>query len=111
MGVRARTTRPLWARERPSSGSAGASRLSGSKPRGSAGAAAISGALRWLDALWDAGLLAGVWRLRDAQRRWAEALEGEGPCAAVDACRGLGERLGGVPDPVPGAGENARIAE
>jgi len=56
--------------------------------------ARISRALRWLDGLWDAGLLAGTWRLRDAQRRWAAALEGRGPSAALDACRALGERLG-----------------
>lgn len=57
-------------------------------------AAKVSRALRWLDALWDAGLLAGVWRLRDAQMRWAKALEGEGPCAAWDACQAVGARLG-----------------
>jgi hypothetical protein len=57
-------------------------------------AARVSKALRWLDALWTANLLAGVWRLRDAQRRWAAALDSEGPCAALDACRALGERLG-----------------
>ena len=56
--------------------------------------ARVSRALRWLDALWDAGLLAGTWRLRDAQRRWAGALEGSGPSAALDACRTVGERLG-----------------
>ncbi|MEQ1918186.1 MAG: hypothetical protein ABL955_03230, partial [Elusimicrobiota bacterium] len=57
-------------------------------------AAQVSRALRWLDALWDAGLLAGTWRLRDAQSRWARALENQGPCAALDACRALGARLG-----------------
>jgi alpha-amylase/alpha-mannosidase (GH57 family) len=57
-------------------------------------AAAVSRALRWLDALWDAGLLAGTWRLRDAQGRWAAALEGRGPSAALDACRAVGARLG-----------------
>ncbi|MBI5245854.1 MAG: DUF3536 domain-containing protein [Elusimicrobia bacterium] len=56
--------------------------------------AEVSRALRWLDALWDADLLSGVWRLRDAQRRWAAALEEHGPCAALDACRAVGERLG-----------------
>ncbi len=56
--------------------------------------AKVSLALRWLDALWDAGLLCGTWRLRDAQSRWAAALEGEGPCAALDACRAVGARLG-----------------
>ncbi|MCM2304233.1 MAG: DUF3536 domain-containing protein [Elusimicrobia bacterium] len=56
--------------------------------------ARVSRALRWLDALWDAGLLAGTWRLRDAQRRWADALEGRGPSAALDACRAVGARLG-----------------
>lgn len=59
-----------------------------------ADAARVSRALRWLDALWDAGLLAGTWRLRDAQGRWARALEGRGPCAALDACRAVGARLG-----------------
>lgn len=54
----------------------------------------VSRALRWLDALWDAGLLAGTWRLRDAQDRWARALEGQGPSAALDACRAVGARLG-----------------
>ena len=56
--------------------------------------AGISQALRWLDALWDSGLLAGTWRLRDAQSRWAAALEGRGPSAALDACRSVGTRLG-----------------
>lgn len=56
--------------------------------------ARVSSALRWLDALWDAGLLAGTWRLRDAQGRWAAALEGRGPSAALDACRAVGARLG-----------------
>ncbi|MDD5301932.1 MAG: DUF3536 domain-containing protein [Elusimicrobia bacterium] len=56
--------------------------------------ARVSSALRWLDALWDAGLLAGTWRLRDAQSRWAAALEGRGPSAALDACRAVGARLG-----------------
>lgn len=56
--------------------------------------ARVSRALRWLDALWDAGLLAGTWRLRDAQDRWARALEGQGPSAALDACRAVGARLG-----------------
>ena len=54
----------------------------------------VSRAMRWLDALWDAGLLSGVWRLRDAQDRWARALEPHGPCAALDACRAVGDRLG-----------------
>jgi hypothetical protein len=58
------------------------------------GAAKISRALRWLDALWDGGLLTGTWRLRDYQRRWAEKLKSAGPSAASDACRALGERLG-----------------
>lgn len=58
------------------------------------GSARISRALRWLDALWDAGLLAGTWRLRDAQSRWAAALEGRGPSAAADACAAVGARLG-----------------
>ncbi len=57
-------------------------------------ASRVSRALRWLDALWESGLLAGTWRLRDAQSRWATALEGEGPCAALDACRAVGARLG-----------------
>jgi len=56
--------------------------------------AEISRAMRWLDALWDAGLLAGTWRLRDVQRRWAVALEGLGPSAALDACEAVGARLG-----------------
>ena len=56
--------------------------------------ARVSRALRWLDALWDAGLLAGTWRLRDAQDRWARALEGQGPSAALDACPAVGARLG-----------------
>lgn len=59
-----------------------------------ADSARVSRALRWLDALWDAGLLAGTWRLRDAQDRWARALEGRGPSAALDACRAVGARLG-----------------
>jgi len=58
------------------------------------GAAKISRALRWLDALWSAGLLAGTWRLRDFQSRWNETLSRDGPSAAKDACRALGERLG-----------------
>jgi hypothetical protein len=58
------------------------------------GAAKISRALRWLDALWSAGLLAGTWRLRDFQRRWNEKLSHAGPSAEKDACRALGERLG-----------------
>ena len=57
-------------------------------------AALISRAMRWLDALWDAGLIAGAWRLRDAQARWDEALRGEPASAAGDACRALGLRLG-----------------
>lgn len=60
----------------------------------SGGAAAVSRALRWLDALWAAGLLAGTWRLRDFQRRWTEKLKSAGPSAEKDACRALGERLG-----------------
>ena len=56
--------------------------------------ARVSRALRWLDAIWDSGLLTGTWRLRDAQSRWALALEGQGPCAAFDACAALGARLG-----------------
>lgn len=56
--------------------------------------ARVSRALRWLDVLWDAGLLAGTWRLRDAQARWSSALEGRGPSAALDACRAVGARLG-----------------
>lgn len=59
-----------------------------------AGAAEISRALRWLDAMWNTGLLASAWRLRDFQDRWGEALAPLGPCAALDACRALGERLG-----------------
>ena len=58
------------------------------------GAAKVSRALRWLDALWDTGLLTGTWRLRDFQRRWAEKLESAGATAEKDACRALGERLG-----------------
>jgi alpha-amylase/alpha-mannosidase (GH57 family) len=60
----------------------------------SGGAAAVSRALRWLDALWAAGLITGVWRLRDFQRRWAEKLARAGASAEKDACRALGERLG-----------------
>lgn len=58
--------------------------------------ARLSAALRWLDALWSAGLLRGVWRLRDLQERWSRALAAAepGPSAAKDACRALGERLG-----------------
>ncbi len=58
------------------------------------GAARISRALRWLDALWTCGLLAGAWRLRDFQRRWNGKLAGAGASAEKDACRALGERLG-----------------
>ena len=56
----------------------------------------VSAALRWLDALWSAGLLRGVWRLRDIQERWSRALSAAepGPSPAKDACRALGERLG-----------------
>ncbi|MDE2511866.1 MAG: DUF3536 domain-containing protein [Elusimicrobia bacterium] len=57
-------------------------------------AATISRALRWLDALWSAGLLHGAWRLRDFQRRWNQKLAHSGPSAEKDACRALGERLG-----------------
>ncbi len=58
--------------------------------------AKVSAALRWLDALWAAGLLRGVWRLRDVQERWSRALAAAapGPSPAKDACRALGERLG-----------------
>lgn len=57
--------------------------------------AKLSSALRWLDTLWDAGLLHGTWRLRDLQERWSRALAAEpGPSPAKDACRALGERLG-----------------
>jgi hypothetical protein len=58
------------------------------------GAAKISSALRWLDALWDLGLLKETWRLRDHQHRWAEKLKSSGPSAEKDACRALGEHLG-----------------
>jgi hypothetical protein len=58
------------------------------------GADKLSRALRWLDALWNAGLLTGTWRLRDFQRRWHEKLASAGPSAEKDACRALGERLG-----------------
>ncbi|MFI5346637.1 MAG: DUF3536 domain-containing protein [Elusimicrobiota bacterium] len=58
------------------------------------GGARISRALRWLDVLWTAGLLAGAWRLRDFQRRWNAKLAHAGPSAEKDACRALGERLG-----------------
>ncbi len=58
--------------------------------------AVLSSALRWLDALWSAGLLCGTWRLRDVQERWSRALAAAdpGPSAAKDACRALGQRLG-----------------
>ncbi|MFI5361578.1 MAG: DUF3536 domain-containing protein [Elusimicrobiota bacterium] len=58
------------------------------------GGAKLSRGLRWLDALWDAGLLLETWRLRDFQRRWAEKLASAGASAEKDACRALGERLG-----------------
>ena len=58
------------------------------------GAAKVSRGLRWLDALWNAGLLSETWRLRDFQRRWAEKLKSAGATAEKDACRELGERLG-----------------
>ncbi len=57
------------------------------------GGAAASRALRWLDALLPLGLVRGLWRLRDAQDRWEQALENAGPSAARDACRAFGERL------------------
>jgi hypothetical protein len=57
-------------------------------------AALVSRAIRWLDALWDGGLLTATWRLRDAQNRWSEALRGSAPSASGDACRALGVRLG-----------------
>lgn len=60
----------------------------------SGAAADLSRALRWLDALWAAGLVTGTWRLRDFQRRWSEKLKNAGPSAEKDACRALGERLG-----------------
>ena len=60
----------------------------------SGGSAKVSRALRWLDALWDAGLLTGTWRLRDFQRRWSEKLKSAAASAEKDACRALGERLG-----------------
>ncbi|MBI3289367.1 MAG: hypothetical protein HYZ74_07595, partial [Elusimicrobia bacterium] len=56
--------------------------------------ALISRALRWLDVLWEAGLLAGTWRLHDVQQRWSLALAGSKPSMARDACRALGARLG-----------------
>ena len=56
--------------------------------------AALSRALRRLDALWDAGLLTGTWRLRDFHARWSERLATAGPSAQKDACRALGQRLG-----------------
>ena len=59
-----------------------------------AGGALLSRALRWLDALWDAGLLSGHWRLRDFHARWSARLAAAGPSAEKDACRALGERLG-----------------
>ena len=58
------------------------------------GAAKISRALRWLDALWSAGLITGAWRLRDFQRRWSGKLSVAGASTEKDACRALGERLG-----------------
>ncbi len=58
------------------------------------GGAAVSRGLRWLDALWSAGLITGTWRLRDYQRRWAEKLARSAGSAEKDACRALGERLG-----------------
>ncbi|MEK7389257.1 MAG: DUF3536 domain-containing protein [Elusimicrobiota bacterium] len=54
--------------------------------------ATISGALRWFNALRNAGLITQTWRLRDAQGRWEDALDGQ-PCAALDACRSLGAHL------------------
>jgi hypothetical protein len=58
------------------------------------GAARISRTLRWLDALWNAGLITGAWRLRDFQRRWSMKLARDGSSTEKDACRSLGERLG-----------------
>ncbi|MDE2490060.1 MAG: DUF3536 domain-containing protein [Elusimicrobia bacterium] len=58
------------------------------------GADRVSRALRWLDALWDADLLTGTWRLRDFHARWSAALAASGPSVEKDACRALGERLG-----------------
>ena len=54
----------------------------------------ISRALRWLDALWNAGLLSSPWRLRDFHARWSQSLAAGGASAQKDACRALGERLG-----------------
>lgn len=59
-----------------------------------AGAGQLSRALRWLDALWDANLLTGRWRLRDFHARWSARLAAAGPSMEKDACRALGERLG-----------------
>jgi hypothetical protein len=49
--------------------------------------------LRWFAALREAKLLTSPWRLRDAHQRWRSTL-GDQRCAALDACRALGSRLG-----------------
>jgi hypothetical protein len=58
------------------------------------GPAELSRAYRWLDALWDSGLLAGRWRLRDFHARWATKVSRAPASAEKDACRALGARLG-----------------
>ena len=40
-------------------------------------------ALRWLDALWDAGLLSGHWRLRDFHARLKDLKAGKGYCVTA----------------------------
>jgi alpha-amylase/alpha-mannosidase (GH57 family) len=57
------------------------------------GAAAVSRALRWHDALQAQGLLRQPRRARDFARRWSEALASGGDGAERDACRAFGERL------------------
>jgi len=57
------------------------------------GAAAVSRALRWLDALQTHRLLRQEWRLGDFQRRWSRSLAPDASSAERDACRALGERL------------------
>jgi hypothetical protein len=56
--------------------------------------AVASRALRWLDALWSAGLVVRRWSLRDVQDRWSLNLQTLSSTAEKDACRALGERLG-----------------
>ncbi len=56
-------------------------------------AALASCVLRWFAALREAKLITAPWRLREAQQRWRDAL-GDEPCAALDACGALSQRLG-----------------